>query len=254
VPPAADVVYTRPVDYKKLDFILEALRRYAADVGRDVASLSVLELGAGRGGVVLPILRLGCRVRAVDMDEASLAELLERAGGNPNLEASVDDALTFAEGTYDVVIASEVIGHVREPEKLVETAAARLQPGGLFVLTAPNSHGPWELKNRVSPIARLRRSNWLRKRLGKQPFVRGSGLDQIHSFSRTDLLALLRTHGFELIESRNSDSVLTALGGLYDRSRLLGRLDVRLADRVPYWLASGWYLDLRLRREPASPR
>lgn len=246
--PAADVVYTRPVDHKKLNFILDALHRFAREVGADVASLSVLELGCGRGGIVLPLLRLGCRVRAVDADEASLAELLARAHGHPNLEASVDDALTFADGTYDVVIASEVIGHVKAPEKLVATAAARLKPGGLLVLTAPNAYGPWEIKNRVSPISRLRRSNTLRKRLGKQPFERGSGLDQIHSFSQSEVLSLLRAHGFELIEVQNSDSILSALGGLYDRSKLLGRLDVRLADLLPYWVASGWYLDLRLRR------
>jgi SAM-dependent methyltransferase len=182
------------------------------------------------------------------MDEASLAELLERANGDPNLDASLDDALTFADGTYDVVIASEVIGHVKAPEKLVETAAARLRPGGLLVLTAPNARGPWEVKNRISPIARLRRSNFLRRLLGKEPFVRGSGLDQIHSFSRSEVLSLLRAHELELVRSRNSDSILAALGGLYERSKLLGRLDVRLADVLPYWLASGWYLDLRLRR------
>jgi hypothetical protein len=42
--------------------------------------------------------------------------------------------------------------------------------------------------------------------------------------------------------------VFAALGPLYNRSRLLGKVDIAAADRAPEWLVSGFFWVFELRR------
>ena len=49
---------------------------------------------------------------------------------------------------YDVVLAADVLEHLREPERLLVDAAARLTPGGSIVTSIPN-FGHWYARVRV---------------------------------------------------------------------------------------------------------
>ena len=46
--------------------------------------------------------------------------------------------LPFSSGTFDVVLCSEVIEHVLEPDRLVDELARVLAPNGLLLLSTPN--------------------------------------------------------------------------------------------------------------------
>ena len=45
-------------------------------------------------------------------------------------------------GTYDLILAEEVLEHVYDPGKLVEDLMCRLNPGGTMLVSVP--YGPWE--------------------------------------------------------------------------------------------------------------
>lgn len=76
---AASHLAYRPYERKKLRFILNAIDQFTRDRGRELAEVSILEIGCGQGGVALPIARLGCRITAFDVDADEVAVLNSRA-------------------------------------------------------------------------------------------------------------------------------------------------------------------------------
>ncbi len=242
--------YTRPADLKKLRFIYGSLENYARTSGASLNELTVLEPGCADGGITLALASLGGTVRSFDVDREAV-KVLERilsSRGIDNVTLTEDDALSFDDGRiYDVVVASEVIAQVPDPELFLRTMVRRLAPGGLLVLTTPNAYGPYVLSQTINPIGWLKRSNRLRALFGKRPYERGDG-GRAQYYSRSQFLRrheldhLLADLGLRVVDTGHSDSVLAALGRLYARSQRLGELDTRLADHVPHWLASGWFI------------
>ncbi len=255
--------YTRPADRKKLRFIYANLEDYARTTGRPLTELTVLEPGCADGGVTLALASLGGPVRSFDVDREAVEALEQRlsALGIVNVTVTEDDALTFDDGrVYDVVVASAVISNVPDPERFFHTMSRRLAPGGLLLLTTPNAYGPYVLSQCVvNPVAWLKRSNRLRALLGKRPYERGEGgraqyYSRAQFLRRQQLESILADLNLRIVEMGHSDAVLAALGRVYARSQRLGELDVRLADRVPYWLASGWFIAARApAAQPPSP-
>lgn len=236
--------YTEPVDIKKLRFVHQALESHAAREGKQPRELSVLEIACGVGGITLPVAALGCRVRAIDIDETDVNELRReaRSRGYDNLSATVDDALAFDEGgRYDVVIASELFEHILDPERLMTVVRRYTAPGGIFILTTPNGYGPWEASRAINPYGWVRRWNWLRRKVGREPYAAGGGRDHCQRFSRRRLVGLCAAQSFRLIGFANSDFVFTIFRHLR-RNRFFGGLDTRMADALPHWMASGWYM------------
>ena len=233
---------------KKLRFIYAAIEGFAARRGRSFADLAILEVACGGGGITLPLASLGSRVTAFDIDAESVDQLqtIARHRGVSNLTVALDNGYTFDHGQkYDIVIASEVFEHVLEPARLAANIRRHMTLGSLLIVTTPNGYGPWELKNRLNPLNHIRKWNWLRRRLGREPYRRGSGADHCQFFTRSRLHALLAEHSFRVIRVGNSDFILTSLPG-FRKLRLPVELDLQLADLVPSWAASGWYLALEL--------
>jgi 2-polyprenyl-3-methyl-5-hydroxy-6-metoxy-1,4-benzoquinol methylase len=242
--------YTDPVDRKKLLFVYRAVEDLAAERRISAADLSILEVGCGAGGITLPLARLGGRVRGIDIDRADVDKLIARARElrvDRNLTAGVEDAFTFShDARYDVIVASEVMEHVLDPDALLDNVVRHLEPGGLVIITTPNGYGPWELSNYVRPHHVMRRWNWLRQALGKPPYVAGTGPDHCQHYTRGKLVALFQRHGLDVQRFMNSDFILT-ISKQMRRNPVLGSFDSDFANLVPHWMASGWYVALRLK-------
>jgi SAM-dependent methyltransferase len=239
--------YTRTVDRKKLGFFYSQAIAEAERTGRSCADMRVVDLGAAAGAVALPLATLFGRVHAVDVDTVALSKLRSRAaqGGFTNVAVFESDAAAFDDAEpYDVVVASEVINLVPNPEALLTTIASLVRPGGLLLATVPNGYGAFELRNRhLNLRARLTRVDWIRRALGKPPHRSGASAGALHSFTFGRIVDRFRAHGFELTSTRNSDWLVPLVRSLRDGR--LAELDCRVADRVPATLASGWYFAFR---------
>lgn len=246
--------FTRPVDQKKLAFVYDAIQSHAEAAGRPVHDLRVLELGCADGPITLPLATLGCAVTAVDLDEPAIAALRRSLAERQltNVTATYDDAQAFDDGReYDVVVAADVISNVPSPPLLLDVMAARAASGAVLVLTTPNPYGPYSLQRRyLNPVSRLKRSRLLRKAAGKPPappreHPRDQFYDRRQFLTSTRIEQLLGERGLSIVRRSNSDGVLSALGPVYAHSRVLGRVDTTLANKLPGWLASGWYYRLQ---------
>jgi 2-polyprenyl-3-methyl-5-hydroxy-6-metoxy-1,4-benzoquinol methylase len=164
---AASHLAYRPYERKKLRFILNAIDQFTRDRGRELAEVSILEIGCGQGGVALPIARLGCRITAFDVDADEVAVLNSRAKDlGLDLTATVSNGKDYSDGRiYDIVIASEVFEHLTDPPGMVANIKKHMREASRLIVTVPNGYGPWQTLDRLSIRTRIRKSNLLRRLL-----------------------------------------------------------------------------------------
>jgi glycosyltransferase involved in cell wall biosynthesis len=95
----------------------------------------VLDLGCSDAALAAHIRKLGHDVTGVDFEELPGArERLDRL-----VVADLDRGIPAeAGGGYDVVVAADVLEHLRSPERLLADARTRLAPGGSVIASVPN--------------------------------------------------------------------------------------------------------------------
>jgi SAM-dependent methyltransferase len=144
----------------------------------------VLDLGCRYGALTKAYLK-GNRVTGVDVDREALAEAAKL--GIETYWADLDDRFPFEAVTFDVVVAGELLEHVRDPAHIVAEALRVLRPGGRLVGSVPNAY---RLKNRLRFVA------------GRPPEPDPTHL---HMFRPADVRRLLHTFSdvrLRLIQSR----------------------------------------------------
>jgi SAM-dependent methyltransferase len=99
----------------------------------------VLEIGVGAGDMALSLARLGYVVDGIDASEGAVAEATARAGSVARIEKLdlFDLPKHFAPGTFDGLIAMEVLEHVRDDASAARVMAELLAPGGVAIITVP---------------------------------------------------------------------------------------------------------------------
>jgi 2-polyprenyl-6-hydroxyphenyl methylase / 3-demethylubiquinone-9 3-methyltransferase len=105
------------------------------------AGLRLLDIGCGGGLVAEPMARLGFAVTAIDADARALAVARAHAA---DWDLAIDYRDEQAEdmaargARFDAVLALEVVEHVRDPSRFLETAAQLVRPGGALVIATIN--------------------------------------------------------------------------------------------------------------------
>lgn len=148
----------------------------------------VLEVGPGEAVFG----RKGCEFVAINVSRR----------GEPQVFAD-GQALPFRDATFDAVVATEVIEHVRYPYKLLRELRRVVRPTGRVLLSTPNVATP---VNRVALAL-----------FGLFPDDRtlhdGQDVGHLHFFTRRSFLEAVRTGGFRV--SREWDFLLQVLPGRY---------------------------------------
>ena len=152
----------------------------------------VLDVGAGFGRHVFECARRGADVVALDYAEDEVVQTRATLGGMVDAgEIDVDrfkgvlrgDAteLPFADGSFDVVITSEVLEHIQDDVAAIAEMVRVLKPGGHFAATVP----AWFPE----------KINWMLSDEYHAPKSEGG---HVRIYSATELSAKLRTAGLDL--------------------------------------------------------
>lgn len=96
----------------------------------------LLDVGAGAGRHAFEGMFRGASVVAVDLDRASLKDARAVAPSLPCVEGSALD-LPFDDGSFDRVIAAEVLEHIADDRGALAEFARVLRPGGVLAVTVP---------------------------------------------------------------------------------------------------------------------
>jgi 2-polyprenyl-3-methyl-5-hydroxy-6-metoxy-1,4-benzoquinol methylase len=226
----------------------------------------ILELGCGTGYMItLPMLRRGYRVEGIDLDRPSieLGQSLLAAHGFPAMTLQVSE-LAELDGTYDAIIASEVLEHLDDEQlaSVLQAIRSRLRRRGLLLVTVPNGYGWFELeaalwfRTGIDGLFHRRRINrWvsLMHHVLTGGYVDATWPSTIaHSphrqrFTYTSIRRVLDTAGFDVECARGS----VLLAGPFSHLLLTGirpamRINSALGRRLP-WIAAGFYVTARRR-------
>jgi len=104
----------------------------------------VIDLGFGSGIILRMLMDVGCKVYGTDISADAVAFFKKH---NKKAKVKVGDAQSpdFPDNTFDKVICSEVIEHVKKPEKLLREVHRILKPKGKFIISTPNYTSHWPL-------------------------------------------------------------------------------------------------------------
>ncbi|HEY4620813.1 MAG TPA: methyltransferase domain-containing protein [Gaiellaceae bacterium] len=114
-------------------FVPERIPLFQEAIGR---GRRVLDLGCRSGAFTRHFLE-GNEVVGLDVDRAALAKAAKL--GIETVVGDVEEPLPFPEASFDVVVAGELLEHLRFPDALVDEARRVLRPGGTFVGSVPNA-------------------------------------------------------------------------------------------------------------------
>jgi 2-polyprenyl-3-methyl-5-hydroxy-6-metoxy-1,4-benzoquinol methylase len=209
-------------------------------------TVSVLDIGCGNGSqFAIPMSKLGYFVTGIDPHQPSIA----RARSYPGTCRFVCGTVDSLDQRFDVVVVSEVLEHLQNPENLLRQSVERLSDKGLLIVTVPNGYGEFEIDNRAYYGLGLNRALDACFNLVRAPREGVAGSDDtsphLQRFTLPRLRRMFAAAGLKIVSRRGTSF---ASGPLVVRTigKLPGyiRLNAKLADFMPLWCVSGWMFAL----------
>jgi len=157
----------------------------------------VLDLGCSSGLLSDLIRKLGHHVTGVDRE--AFPETLDRV--DAFAVGDLEDGIPAEVGTgYDVVIAADVLEHLRRPEELMDEITRVLRPDGRLIVSVPN-FGHWYPRTRTL--------------VGAFDYDQRGILDKTHYrfFTRKSLARMVQRAGFEIRRHREVGLPFDVLSG-----------------------------------------
>ena len=106
----------------------------------------VLDLGCGNGYYPYLLSRISLNLKITGIDShLNAIEDAKRDVGEENAELIIGNAekLPFPDNSFDKIVMSEIIKHVKDDVKVLKETRRVLKPGGILVLTTPNKNYPF---------------------------------------------------------------------------------------------------------------
>lgn len=158
---------------------------------------AVLELGSGAGLLAVGLAWAGHDVAGLDYYDERSRNLSEAAGvpvsfSRCQLEA---DDYDLPPATYDIVVAVDVLEHLKNVSALFTNAWRALREDGLLVLTTPN-YG--RLNTRLRAVRQIVSPCWpipLEPYITQRPYI-----GHVREFSGSELQRAARHFGFEVLD------------------------------------------------------
>jgi SAM-dependent methyltransferase len=123
---------------------------FIEDVMKIDENTSVLEIGCGEGGNLLPFVKRGCsHVVGIDMSEGKIAnakKYFAQQDNYENVKFMADDIYNIDPkelGQFDIIITRDVLEHIHNQEKFMHFVQGFMKPDGKFFLGFPPWHNPF---------------------------------------------------------------------------------------------------------------
>lgn len=172
---------------------------------------SLLDVGSGRGHLVAAAALEQIDAVGIELS-TSMVEYAREKHKVTIFPQLIEDYAKSANRLFDVIVINAVLEHVYDPDSMIRSARALLAEGGMLYIDIPNE------PNLLTMIG-----NPLNKLMGSRAVFNLSPTwppYHVFGFSPRSLAALLKKHGFEIVNVRIAyHPVIPAGGGWRDRLR-----------------------------------
>lgn len=196
----------RPQDLTQVPDRYDLIAARCRELASPSSHLSIIEIGpetpeAAR--FIIEALRVSKdNYHAVDLSAAS-TKVLESAGFDCRLADVSRDPLPFSADFAEIVIMSEVVEHLTDPDFALEEVRRVLVPGGLLVITTPNLASWFNrllLLLGIQPLFTETGTEW---NLGREPLMPATRpVGHLRVLTSRALAELLEIHGYQIVEAR----------------------------------------------------
>lgn len=239
--------FERIADNKRLNFIIKTLQEYLPQ------GAEVLDVGCGNGVISRSLGAKGFNVRGIDISEKTI-EKAKQLNSLPNVifEVCSAEQLVATGKKYHAVICSEVLEHLHDPGKLLQTLHQTIHENGVLIVTVPNGNGPRELFVTRPVIALSKKNNWLWKFIQKIKTALGykgttvqsdaDDLTHIQFFTRKTLTQLAQKNRFTIVRFGKTNFIedVFPFSFFTKRIKFLQKLDCAVAEVLPYNCTGGF--------------
>lgn len=239
--------YNRLADVKRLQFIIHTLKQHLPE------GATVLDVGCGNGIIARGLGEEGFQVYGIDVSHKAI-EKARSLTHMPHVTFDVisAEALVADGNRYHAVICSEVLEHLKHPEKLLDVLYQSLTDDGVLIVTVPNGMGPREVLVTKPVIALQQKDNWLWKCLLKIKTLMGykgttvqsdaDDLTHVQFFSKQSLENLAGKTRFKIVRFGKTNFIddVFPFSFFTKKIRILQKWDGALAEVLPYQLTGSF--------------
>ena len=185
--------YKNPYDKYRMHAVIEAVR--------SCEPRTILDNGCGACLIGSELARRGYKVTGSDISW----ELLKQVPRNKNLNLVAGDSeeLPFKDSSFDCVVCSEVLEHLKDHKKAAKEIARVMRRGGLAVITIPNMFCYDSLEGSFGIISKsIATINFLIRILRMKPVYQYGHNTHLNKMLPSQWKALLESAGLKVDKER----------------------------------------------------
>jgi 2-polyprenyl-3-methyl-5-hydroxy-6-metoxy-1,4-benzoquinol methylase len=141
--------YKIPYDLRRFQTTMKIIREVAPSSGK------ILDVGCGGGIFVKALSKQGFELTGLEVSSRLLTKIDRERLEFELVNADAGDGLPFKDESFDVVLASDVLEHIRENRNTVREIARLLKKNAAAIITVPNLLMYDSLEARFGLISRL---------------------------------------------------------------------------------------------------
>jgi len=191
---------------------------------------SMLEVGVGEGFMMSRAEHYGWNVRGIDFSSYGIKKF------NPKILNKVDIGNAFdllnnlqkQAKKFDVCMIHNVLEHIIDPRKLLETLRVLLTDNGIIVLTVPNDFSKTQM--RAYDLGHIKKKFWV------------TAPQHLHYFNTSNIRTFMEEMGFQIVDMYSSfpiDFYLFHPGSNYVRDDKNGKPAHRARIEIDLLMADG---------------